>query len=101
MVKHTQANTFFEFFEFLNKTCLISIFALQFDFGDNDSGCGERLTKSCALAVGSLWVWSNNSASTLFAEFPGLLFDFLEGGGISLSNEDWNGGDEFVGNGDV
>ena len=37
----------------------------------------------------------------MFAEFPGLLFDFLEGGGISLSDEDWNGGNEFVGNGDV
>ena len=60
-------------------------------FGDNNSKCGERLTKN----------WASNAASTLFAGFPGLLFGLLEAEGVSLSNEDWNGGDGFVGYVDV
>ena len=86
---------------YLHKSCWISIFSLRFDFGDNDSSCRETLSKNWASSVGSLWIWSNNAASKSFAEFPGLLFDVFEGGGVSLSNEDWNGGDGFVGDGDV
>ena len=34
-------------------------------------------------------------------DFPGLLFNFLDGGSVSLSNEGCNGDDGFVDNGDA